>query len=329
MRDRMAKNVIEIGMLGIPDVENDPVVRALQAQQRMRLSAAFSPVYAIVEAFSRRNQVSPFGSLRSLVEHPRIQGLIWNERFTGIDQVRWALGTEPKPILVRSQFWELCSMESLVQIRNHAAAEHVVVLVELLHRWTPTTLRLRELIATEMGPIHEICLTIRSGIDHASLVQFIDWIRMLLALREVSVVPQHDNQTINMEFARQNGSIARCRLNLQSDSQLKSLSTTSVSSISQIICEGGTVEITSENDLKWRTSSGWIVEHLASDRSATDVMLDLFGRRIAGGIVPVPDINELLRSERLVAAIRNAQATGNSICFDDASTPIDNSELRF
>ncbi len=324
----MTKNVIKIGMVGTLDVDNDPVLRALQSQKRMHLSAAFSPVYANVESFSRNHQASPFGSLRCLVEHDAIQGLIWNKQLAEIDLVKWAFGTEPKPILARQQFLEHCSIESLVRLRNRAAAEHVVILPELLHRWTPATLRLRELIATELGPIHRITMTVQYN-NRASQIHSIDWIRTMLAIREVNVVFQGENQSINIEFARHNGLPAICRLNLLNESFSESLTTNENASIRQVECEGGMVEISSDDDLRWRTNEDWIVEHLESDRSAADVMPDLFGRRIVGGIVPVPDLNEYLRSYRLLTAIRDSQKTGNAINIDDASVPIDHGELSF
>ncbi len=328
MRNRMTKNVIAIGMIGIPDVDDDPVLCALRSQQRIQLSAAFSPVYANVETFSRKNQTSPFGSLRRIVNHECIQGLIWNQHFDEIDHVKWAFGTEPKPILARRQFLEQRSMESLVHLRNRAANEHVVILPELLHRWTPATLRLRELIATEMGPIREITMTVQHGSSAASLVHSIDWIRMLMALREVTVVTNRVSESVCLEFARVDGLPAICDLKMMKDDS-GSLSKKGETPAARIDCERGTVEILSDDDLKWRTSKDWTAEHLQSDRSAADVMLDLFGRRIVGGIVPVPDLNEYLRSYRLIAAIRNSQETGDPISIDDTLIPIDHGELSF
>jgi predicted dehydrogenase len=69
----------------------------------------------------------------------------------------------------------------------------------------------------------------------------------------------------------------------------------------RLSCERGGAELSSTTRISWqRTSAEPIRETLTADRSEEEIMLDIFCRRVVGGLVPVADLNDIIRPIQLV-----------------------------
>jgi hypothetical protein len=92
-------------------------------------------------------------------------------------------------------------------------------------------------------------------------------------------------------------------------------SETSITLRASVECAHGTALLEGSKDVTWylasadspgRESPGSdskgerFVESLASDRPAVEVMLDHFCRRVVGGLIPVPTLEDLCRAFQLV-----------------------------
>lgn len=326
----MTERVISLGIIGFAaEVEDDPVLQSLLRQQRMKLRAAYSCRYSQVESFARRLQIIPFGSVRKLTESDSIHGLIWNETVGRMELLKWGLSGQAKHLLLRQKALELCSLELLVCLQTQAAQQAVVVLPELGHRWTPATLRLRELIATKLGPIQSVCTSVQCAHgQYERLVGVVDWLRTLQAVPEIHVTALPGQEKIQLDFQCLRRAPVPCEIDISSGAPEENPKPV-LNPPAEIHCERGVVRIDSEHRLTWDTGNGSTEESLDHERTSTDVMLDLFGRRIAGGIIPIPDINEVLRSCRIVKAIQTSEQTGQSVRVDDASLPINHGKLSW
>lgn len=326
----MTERVISLGIIGFAaEVDEDPVLQSLSRQQRMKLRAAYSCRYLQVETFARRLQIIPFGSVRKLTESDFIHGLIWNETVGRMELLKWGLSGRAKHLLLRQKALESCSLELLVCLQNQAAHQAVVILPELGHRWTPATLRLRELIATKLGPIQQVSTTVHCADGQLEgLVGVVDWLRTLQAVPEIHVTAMLGRGKIQFDFQCVRQTPVRCEIQISTAAPAAN-AVPVLNPPAEIRCERGVVRIDSEHRLTWDTGNGSTEESLENERSSTDVMLDLFGRRIAGGIIPIPDINEVLRSFRIVKAIQTSEQTGQSVRVDDASLPINHGKLSW
>lgn len=77
----------------------------------------------------------------------------------------------------------------------------------------------------------------------------------------------------------------------------------------RISCERGWAEIRSASEIAWqigeqRSES----EKLTADRAEHDIMLDLFCRRVAGGLIPVPDFFDVSHALRMLEEAVGASA---------------------
>ena len=66
-------------------------------------------------------------------------------------------------------------------------------------------------------------------------------------------------------------------------------------------CENGRAELNSTTELSWQADSAESVhETLTVDRCEEEIMLDIFCRRVVGGLIPVADLNDIIRPIQLL-----------------------------
>lgn len=319
----MAKSVISLALIGITNSDEDQLLFSINLQKRFELSAAFSACYQKLEAFAKQLKIVPMGSCRQLMCCPQIDGLIWNGDAAESQPEKLGLGASAKHLLIRAEVLQQFSLERILLLQEQAATSQTEILPGLLHRWNPVTLRLRELIATQLGPIEKIRVNQCSQqTTLPELFHIVDWLRMLLSIKHCTVTA-NNSDFITIDFQRADHKSVTCDISLSSDSNDANKDDTAIS----INCESGQVEIKSTQNLRWKTNSDWNDETLQNERTAEQVMLDLFGRRIAGGIVPVPDLMEVLRTQRLLAVIEESQFTGQPIHIDETSLPVNDGKF--
>jgi hypothetical protein len=73
--------------------------------------------------------------------------------------------------------------------------------------------------------------------------------------------------------------------------------------------------MTSDRTLHWTVDGQSQDEQLANDRAALDVMLDLFARRVLGGLIPIAGISDLRQTQQLVTLAEQALAAGHRAEF--------------
>lgn len=142
-------------------------------------------------------------------------------------------------------------------------------------RYLPATLRLRELIATEMGDVQSVAINLGSQWPKWELVDWSKWI--------TSTRSRRSDLEVQVSYTSEN------------DLPEKNRSTQAV-----IECEHGTAEWTPDSSsasssLRWRSHDqpDWSAVETSRDRTAEDVLLDLFFRRVAGGLIPLPSVDDV------------------------------------
>ena len=79
----------------------------------------------------------------------------------------------------------------------------------------------------------------------------------------------------------------------------------------------GNATIDSPDTISWNTHSDSITESLTGERSETEVMLDHFCRRVAGGLIPVADLADICHGLELVKAVEESVQTGAAVFLSD------------
>jgi hypothetical protein len=68
----------------------------------------------------------------------------------------------------------------------------------------------------------------------------------------------------------------------------------------RVDCLRGTAQIDGPRQVTWESAGEKQSESLSSDRPDVEVMLDHFSRRVVGGLIPVPTLEDLCRAYQLV-----------------------------
>jgi len=174
-----------------------------------------------------------------------------------------------------------------------------MIVPELSLRYTPATSRLRELMATRLGAAREIDVQV-DGPPNNNLIQtrlpLIDWCRYLVGKH--AVVQRSTHETMRLEFppSRSQAETARA---LITHSATQAVAHDVPSFTASVTCEGGTAELRGTQEITWTHAGDQRTEILEGERDGEVVLLDLFCRRVMGGLVPIPTIDDLLTSARL------------------------------
>lgn len=145
-------------------------------------------------------------------------------------------------------------------------------------RYLPATLRLRELIATEMGDVHSVVINLGSQWPQWELIDWSNWI--------TSTRSRRSDREVQVSYTSENVPPEKGRPENSQPTQ------------AVIECEHGTAEWTPDSNsssLRWRShnQSDWSAVDTSRDRAAEDVLLDLFFRRVAGGLIPLPSVDDV------------------------------------
>ena len=144
------------------------------------------------------------------------------------------------------------------------------------------------------------------------MIELIDWCRSLLnsTVSHAHRKSQPEGETLVMSLGRRSTStpLVPAEIRLCSPEPSEGLNPREASPPPttdvmfphvRIHCQSGEAELLSETHLRWSTPTETGDETLDGDRPAEQVLLDLFLRRVVGGVVPVPSWAELAEACRL------------------------------
>ncbi len=296
---------IPLGIVGCGPVWEARYRAAVLALTRGRVAAVFSPQPSEGESLSQETGGQLFHSLRRLVFHPGVKALLILESGWSRD---WAIElaiAKQMPVFVASPVDE--ALPRVADALAEQEAEGAVIVPGALLRATPTTLRLRELVATKLGPVQQLAvdLTDRVGTVDSQVIEVIDWCRSLLnsSAHQIHRSVQPDGETLVVSYGRGSPThpSVRTEIRLPSPAPREDPPTGWATAFPRVHaqCQSGTAELLSETHIRWNTPTESSDETLEADRPAEQVLLDLFLRRVVGGVVPVPSWAELGEACRL------------------------------
>jgi len=71
----------------------------------------------------------------------------------------------------------------------------------------------------------------------------------------------------------------------------------------RIRCANGEAQLEPPFGIVWQVNGTKVAESLTSDRPEYEVMLDHFSRRVLGGLIPVPTLDDLLRAREFASIV--------------------------
>lgn len=298
----MALREVKLGLVGTGTGIVGQVSSALIRQGKLLLTEVFDP--CLVSAKIDADEVAAKSS-------PSLDGMLRRTSGIIVADVKW-MGVEPmvraaglqRPALLLLAAVATLKPKELARLRHLADLASTLVMPELPLRWGRSTLRLRELNATKLRGIEEMHLTCRCRSGSVQELLVFDWCINVVQSECLFVLTDANTGSVRLQFLRkqQDGSPVTVHIHFQPAENDDSSSSFPIVE-SRVRCVRGSVHITSEFHLEWNQSGeASQAESLQTDRSSGELMYDLFGRRLVGGLVPVPDVSDLLRAHALRAA---------------------------
>lgn len=297
--------MVNLGIIGVANPEfREKFCPALHAlKQKTRVSAIYDCVAKRAELAARQCEADVCLSFEELIRRDDIDAILMlSPGWPGLLPILSCMELR-KPVLCTRAVWQLCG-SSADQLDRLAQQTDSLLVIENEYRYWPSSLRARELQASELGrPLRLLSRQPSKGTcaeAHAKLwADLLDWSRFLL---QRSVVrPNGDPQTPGwtVQFVRE-----RAGQTLDSVPFVVEFTETENSQLT-IECETGSIDILGPNQLRWQHLNNGVT-HEPQDEQLNEQpgilrQIDHFCRRVAGGLIPVYDLTDALWAERTAA----------------------------
>mgnify|MGYP003336166286 CR=1 FL=1 len=226
-------------------------------------------------------------------------------------------------------------------LRQRVEESGIAFMAELPRRHSPATIRLKELIATRLGPPRMLFCHRRvplSGAaapapprDRASeardLMELVDWCRYAAGTEPTSVVAvRHaetpgaeidDYQMMSLDFSQTgrpgDGAIAQISCGYYMPRQWEEAVGFRPPPALQVVCENGIAFIDLPSNLVWFDTAGRHQESLESERPVGEHMLVQFHRKVTSLVRAMSGLDDAIKAMRIVHAAATSQSEGRRV----------------
>ena len=333
MREKMTRAQLAIGLIGLgPTWERHYREAVRRLSSKVCVRAVCDAVHVRAAAVASEFHAATYSSPWQLSQRRDIKAwLILDPGWFGIYPAELSVWCG-RPTLFANCFGS--EPQRLTELFSHAIERGETLLPEFPQRFLPTTTRLRELIATNLGPVHRITIQVPTPSTEAAAAQtwlveqqadcvgLLDWCACLIG-QPAATVEFHSSgagSRFQLTFAAQPAStsadvpVAEVVLTRDSNSA-------GSEPRRQIECERGAATITSGTRIAWQTGTEQADELLTNERSPFEIALDQFCRRALGGLVPVPTLADAVRGLSMFEATTESLSAGRRVSVKSASHP--------
>ena len=300
---------VQVGFAGVASewLEELPT---LTRQQRMRVSAVFDPQPSAAIAGAQSLQATHIKGFVQLLDSQLVDAvIIGNPAWLGWHAVLQCLRRGLPTLLVVSRLDEetffddqLPEPVQLQEAMSYARADNGFLMPGLPLRWLPVTIRVRELTATALGAIESLQVTAQEApLQSRVLAELLDWSLSVVQSAPESIQVQRVDDRLEVVLSCRRHRVDGRPVEVRIRNVIPGSGCAKSSDFDALgYCRHGEFKLTSPTTISHRAERSPVQECLQADRSTFDVMLDLFGRRLVGGVVPVPDFADVLRARNLV-----------------------------
>ena len=332
--------MINVGVIGVGP-EWDKYRPALKSLRRpVRVKAIYDSVHARAEQVAATLSTEAVTGLSQLASRHDIRAVLLLESGWATAPGLDILARAGKPVFIRPWLGGPASFfEDTFERASHTG---LMLMPAMWRRFMPSTMRLQELFATELGAPQRVTFQVQLPVSPREaaekLVGWIDFARNLFraypqaawllaegdSLQLVVDYPGSDADSkprqALLTIAADDCNTDQLRLRLEQAVLGDDLQNGTAprnehnepaakTEIAQVVCEcpAGQVMLHSRTRLTWHLNESpattFTDEELQSERDEQQVMLDLFCRRLVGGLIPVADLSDISRALRLIESV--------------------------
>lgn len=331
--------MLDVGLIGLgPEWESRYRPALTNLRHRLRLRVVQTAVGTLAEQTAVEWRCDPAPGLRAAIERNDVRALLILDRaWYGHVPVEFACRTGKSAFLAgRLADW----IPFAGELARLASDTETTLMPDFGHRYTPATSRAKELIASRLGRVESIVVETRASppgngsmsspangagaARQEALLSALDWACHLVGTAAAEVRGEtgpEGTEEIVVSFKRSAAggapTTARVVLRVHPGAQHSEAGASgpvpgdsAVDWSAEIRCLKGSARLTGGTHIAWTHGSEQRAESLSSERSGVEVMLDHFSRRVVGGLIPVPTLEDLHRVARLAEAAGESRRTG-------------------
>ncbi|MEK6260109.1 MAG: hypothetical protein AABP62_15940 [Planctomycetota bacterium] len=330
MREKLTRAQLAIGLIGLgPTWEQHYREAVRRLSSKLCVRAVCDAVHVRAAAVATEFHAATFSSPWLLSQRRDIKAwLILDPGWFGVYPAELSVWCG-RPTLFANCFGS--DPRRLTELFVSAIERGETLLPEFPQRFLPATTRLRELIATKLGPVRRITIQVPTPStgtataltwlveQQADCVGLLDWCACLIG-PPAATVEFHSSAAgslFQLNFAARPGStsldVPVAEVVLTQDSNPAGPEPRRL-----IECERGAATITSGTRIAWQTEAEQAEESLTHERPPFEIILDQFCRRALGGLVPVPTLTDAMQSLAVVQAAAESLSTGHRVSMKSA-----------
>ena len=327
---------LQIGLIGLGDawqLRHRPALRMLH--DRFDVRAVYGTVAKLVESSAAEFQADPIDGYRALLARRDIDAVMILER----SWLGWL------PLLAaceagKAVYWASdldFDPQRDAKVRQAILDSGVAFMAEFPRRFAPATLRLKELIATQLGRPRLLFCHRRMSTTSATrnrngctsdpvqheLVEAIDWCRYVVGREPTQVTstahtggPSPDYRALSLEFAAV-GDAPPVTAQISCGSYIPASWHEAVGfrppSAMQICCERGVAFLDLPSTLVWFDDAGRHLESLETELPVGEQLLTQFHRTVMSLVRKLNDLEDVYRASAILAAAKQSHEQGRRI----------------
>lgn len=324
---------LRVGLVGLGPAWGSrhlPALRALPA--RFRVQAVCDPVAHRAEIAAAEFGARQVDGFRELAAAEDIDALM-------LLSARWY---GPLPILAACDAGKAIYCAASIDlaaaqaqhIRDHVRKAGIAFMAELPNRLAPATIRLKELIATRLGPPRLLFCNQRhaalsnatspADVDTRRLVEMVDWCSYVVGRQPKAVIgagePTDAGRPVDyalmmLEFGEPGGPGAQAQIACGSyvpQAWAEAASFRRPADM-QVVCERGIAFVDLPAGLVWFDSAGQHHESLDSERPVGEQLLMQFHRMVSSLLLNTANLEDAYRAITTVLAARRSAEAGQRV----------------
>lgn len=303
LRRGHSRGLISLGLIGVgPAWEHRyrPALKRLSS--RVCIRAVHDPVLGRAQHAAQETNAEALAGLKQIFEHPALDGiLVLDSSWYGVAPVELACERQRPAFLVNDA---VSPPAVWSQLHESAQQRGVMLVPEMSWRFQPSTMRLRELIASRLGPVRALRVVLNphlfedESLCRKALAAAVDWCSFVsrqTAERLVRTVNGHSLPAFQLLFLSDlRGRVLEPAEICQCAESFKVGETEAVPFQAEVWCDNGRADVCSATRIAWSVSGGEEChEELYHERCEEEVMLDQFCRRLVGGLIPTATLQDV------------------------------------
>ena len=300
---------VNIGLIGLgPFWDNQYRAALAKLSQRLKVVAVYDNVRSRAEQAARETQSHVVGGITNLISRPDVHALLWLDAGWQGSAVISMLLERRKPVLMGAK--SDLSPSALQAAHQQTTAHGQTFVPAFLKRVAPASIRLQELLATQLGrpqcieinisPASLTAVPFATSADFGGteppsqdpLLEWVDWVQYLFRTAPQQVTSEDNGQTLWLEFApanaagettTQSANLRNAKLSLRATPPIPDQPTCDEV---RLQCENGIARLMGSSLIEWTCGDDSNLETLTTERTETEVLLDLFCRRVVGADRP-------------------------------------------